>query len=92
MKADGSEQTLLVEDALREPLAITPNGLIYYHSTKGGAAMWRIPIVGGQAEKVITGEYFPSAVSPDGKLLAARVRTNPANAHSIGILAVEENC
>ncbi|HLM59418.1 MAG TPA: hypothetical protein VK308_01315, partial [Pyrinomonadaceae bacterium] len=91
MKADGSEQTLLVEDALREPLAITPNGLIYYHSTKGGAAMWRIPIVGGQAEKVITGEYFPSAVSPDGKLLAARVRTNPANAHFIGILAVEEN-
>ena len=53
--------------------------------------MWRIPIEGGQPEKVITGEYFPSAISLDGKLLAARVRTDPANAHFIAILAVEEN-
>ena len=91
MNADGSEQTLLVPDALREPLAITPDGWVYYHSTKGGAAMWRVPVEGGQPEKLVTGRYFPSAVSPDGKFLAASVRPEGAKAYSIAVLAVEEN-
>lgn len=29
--------------------------------------MWRVPVEGGQPEKLVTGRYFPSAVSPDGK-------------------------
>ncbi|CAN5697887.1 hypothetical protein BH24ACI2_BH24ACI2_00770 [soil metagenome] len=91
MNADGSEQTLLVQDALREPLAIMPDGLIYYHSTKGGAAMWRVPVEGGQPEKLFAGRYFPSAVSPDGKFLAASVRPEAAKAYSLAVLAVEEN-
>jgi Tol biopolymer transport system component len=91
MNPDGSEQTLLVEDALREPLAVTPDGWIYYHSTKGGAAMWRIPVAGGQPEKIITGRYFPSAASPDGTFLAAIIRPEGAKAYSLAVLAVEGN-
>lgn len=91
MNADGSAQTLLVPDALREPLAITPDGWIYYHSTKNGAAMWRIRIEGGQPEKIIAGKYFPSAVSPDGKFLAASIRPEGAKTYSLAVLAVEEN-
>jgi Tol biopolymer transport system component len=91
MNADGSEQTLLVPDALREPLAIAPDGWIYYHSTKGGAAMWRVRVEGGQPEKLVAGRYFPSAVSPDGKFLAASVRLEGAKANSLAVLAVEEN-
>ncbi len=90
MNADGSEQTLLVEDALREPLAITPDGLIYYHSTKGGAAMWRVPVLGGQPEKLVAGRYFPSTVSPDGKFLAASARPDEAKSYSIALLTIEE--
>ena len=89
MNIDGSEQTLLIEDALREPLAITPDGWIYYHSTKGGAAMWRVPVKGGQPEKLIAGRYFPSAVSPDGKLIAASIYPTGAKGYSLAILAVE---
>ena len=91
MNADGGEQTLLVSDALREPLAIAPNGWIYYHSTKDGAAMWRIRVGGGQPEKLMAGKYFPSAVSPDGKFLAAGIRPEAAKAYSLAVLAVEEN-
>ena len=91
MNADGSEQTLLVPDALREPLAITPDGWIYYHSTKGGAAMWRVRIESGQPEKLVAGRYFPSAVSPDGKFLAASIRPEGAKAYSLAILSIEEN-
>ena len=87
MNADGSEQTLLVEDALREPVAIMPNGWVYYHSTKGGAAMWRVPIEGGQPEKLIAGKYFPSAVSPDGKFLAATIR--PEGAKALGVTQLD---
>ncbi|MEJ7863295.1 MAG: protein kinase [Pyrinomonadaceae bacterium] len=91
MNADGSEQTLMVEDALREPLAITPDGMIYYHSTKGGAAMWRVSVEGGQPEKIVAGRYFPSAVSPDGKFIAANIQPEGAKAFSIAVLAIENN-
>lgn len=92
MNADGSEQTLLVSDALREPVAITPDGWIYYHSTTGGAAMWRVRVEGGgQPEKLVAGKYFPSAVSPDGKFIAAGFRPEAAKAYSLAVLAVEEN-
>lgn len=92
MNADGSEQTLLISDALREPVAITPDGWIYYHSTTGGAAMWRVRVEGGgQPEKLVAGKYFPSAVSPDGKFIAAGFRPEAAKAYSLAVLAVEEN-
>ena len=91
MNADGSQQSLLVEDALREPLAITPDGFVYYHSTKDGAAMWRVPVGGGQPEKLVAGRYFPSAVSPDGKFLAASIHPEGAKSFSIAVLAIEDN-
>jgi serine/threonine protein kinase len=92
MNADGSGQTLIVQDALREPLTITPDGMIYYHSTSGGAAaMWRISVEGGEPQKLINGKYFPSAVSPDGKFLAASFRSEGAKAYSIAVLAAEDN-
>ena len=91
MHADGGAQTLLVSDALREPLTITPDGTIYYHSTNGGAAMWRTSVEGGQPEKLFAGKYFPSAASPDGKFLAAAVRPKAAKAFSLAVLSVEEN-
>lgn len=91
MNADGSEQTLLIEDALREPLAITPDKFIYYYSTKGGAAMWRVSVEDGLPEKIIAGNYFPSAVSPDGKFIAASIRPEAAKVYSLAILAVEDN-
>lgn len=91
MNADGGEQTLLISDALREPLAITPDGWIYYHSTNGGAAMWRVPIDGGQPEKIVAGKYFPSAASPDGNRIAAAIRPDGAKAYSLAVLTVEGN-
>ncbi len=91
MNRDGSEQTLLVEDAQREPLAITPDGWIYYHSTRGGAAMWRVSVEGGEPEKLVAGKHFPASVSPDGKFIAASIRPDGAKAYSLAVLYVQEN-
>jgi len=92
MNADGSAQTLLVHDANREPLAVTTDGkMVYYHSTSDGtAAMWRVPVEGGQPEKPIAGKYYPSAVSADGKFLAASFRPEGAKEYSLAILTIEE--
>ena len=53
--------------------------------------MWRVPVEGGQPDKLIAGKYFPSAVSPDGKFLAASIRPEGAKSYSLALLAVEEN-
>jgi serine/threonine protein kinase/tricorn protease-like protein len=92
MNSDGSAQTLLVSDAKREPLAVNNDGkMVYYHSTfDGTAAMYRVPVEGGQPEKVIAGKYFPSAVSPDGKLLAASFRREGSKNYQIIILTIDE--
>lgn len=90
MNADGSEQTLLAEDTLREPIAVAPDGWIYYHSTAGGAAaMWRIRTDGGGAEKLFAGKYFPSSVSPNGRFLAAAVRPESAREYSLAIFSID---
>lgn len=91
--ADGGNQILLASNAAREPLAVTPDSkFVYYHSTSDGAAgMWRVAIEGGQPpEKVAAGNYYPSAFSPDGKLLAAGFRAQDAKEHFIVLLSLDE--
>ncbi|MDQ3710778.1 MAG: serine/threonine-protein kinase [Acidobacteriota bacterium] len=91
MNPDGSAQTLLVSDANREPLAVTTDGkMVYYHSNSDGTAMWRVPVEGGQPEKLIAGKYYPSAVSVDGKFLAASFSPEGAKDYRLAILTIEE--
>ncbi len=53
--------------------------------------MCRIRAEGGQPDKLISGKYFPSRVSPDGKFIAAGIRPEAAKAYSLAILDVQEN-
>ena len=90
MNPDGTGQTILAQDAVREPIAITRDGWVYHHSTRDGAAgMWRVRVEDGKLEKIKTGEFFPSAVSPDGKFLLAGFRSPRAKTYSLAVLAID---
>lgn len=90
MNSDGSGQTELVQNSTEESFTVSPDGkTVYYYSYFDGAgALWRIPVSGGQPEKIIAGDFQFPAVSPDNKFIAAAFFDSDSKEKAIAIFEI----
>jgi serine/threonine protein kinase/Tol biopolymer transport system component len=94
INTDGSNLTKLTNGDDDEDPMITADGRwVVYDSWEGGSkpSIWKVPIEGGQAVRVIDKQMFYPEVSPDGKWVVAHYRETSNDKYKIVVLPFAEN-
>lgn len=89
MNIDGSNQVPLTNGAGKDYPAVSHDGKWVLYNTTDDWHLWRVPIDGGEPERLTDYPASYPSVSPDGKMIACMGRNEPKFGLSILILRSE---